>query len=154
MARNEALKTSTYWALWGMNLLNLLQFKFMCRNEQYKDVYRWTIEFSQHTHIFKVDCCLKVHNAHLKLVSSVSDKPQEFFYCSTRFNIYTLDRLAVFPIIGVTSFLFTACFRVLISLRQLSIWNVLNFDAIKYYCGIPTTHHMELSLNYSTNCRA
>ena len=55
MARNEALKNIHLWALWGMNLLNLLQFKVICRNEQYKDVYRWTIEFSQHTHILKVD---------------------------------------------------------------------------------------------------
>ena len=30
------------------------------------------MEIPQRTHIFKINCCLKVHNAHLKLASSIS----------------------------------------------------------------------------------
>ena len=39
---------------------------------QYKDVYRRTIEMPQRSRTFKVNCCLKVHNAHLKLLSPIS----------------------------------------------------------------------------------
>ena len=38
----------------------------------YKDAYRRTIEIPQRAHIFKVNCCLKVHNVHLKLASPIS----------------------------------------------------------------------------------
>ena len=131
--------------LWKSNASFSITVSSIILSRNHSTVYRRTIEILQRAHIFKVNCCLKVHNAHLKLASSVSDKPQEFFYCSTRFNIYTLDRLAVFPIIGVTSFLFTACFRVvskflcvnfpfetflnlmwlniIVEFRQLIVWN-------------------------------
>ena len=36
------------------------------RKPQYKDVYGRTIEMSQRAHIFKVNCCLKAHNAYPK----------------------------------------------------------------------------------------
>ena len=42
------------------------------RNPQYKDVYRRTIEMLQRACNFKVNCCLKVHNAHLKILSPIS----------------------------------------------------------------------------------
>ena len=35
-------------------------------------IYRRTIEIPQRTRIFKVNCCLKVHKAPLKLVSPIS----------------------------------------------------------------------------------
>ena len=38
----------------------------------YKDVCRRTIEMLQRAHILKVNCCLKVHNARLKLASQIS----------------------------------------------------------------------------------
>ena len=37
------------------------------RKPQYKDVCKTTIETLQRAHIFKVNCCLKVHNAHLRV---------------------------------------------------------------------------------------
>ena len=40
---------------------------------QYKDFYRRTIEMPQHACTFKVNCCLKVHNVHLKLLSLISE---------------------------------------------------------------------------------
>ena len=42
------------------------------RKAQYKDVKRRTIEIPQRGRIFMANCCLKVHNAQLKLVSPVS----------------------------------------------------------------------------------
>ena len=36
------------------------------------DAYRKTIEIQQHTHTFKDNCCLKVHNAPLKLPLPIS----------------------------------------------------------------------------------
>ena len=53
---------------------NSLLFKgiFVIRKNQYKDVYRRTIEIPQSTHIFKANCCLNVHNVHLKLASPIS----------------------------------------------------------------------------------
>ena len=42
------------------------------RLPQYKNVYRRTIEMPQRAHIFKVNCSLKVHNSHLKLLSPIS----------------------------------------------------------------------------------
>ena len=39
--------------------------KGVSRKPQYKDFYRRTIEIPQRARIFKVDCCLKAHNAHL-----------------------------------------------------------------------------------------
>ena len=39
------------------------------RKPQYKDVYWKTIEILQRAHIFKGNCCLKVHDAHLNLAS-------------------------------------------------------------------------------------
>ena len=41
------------------------------RKPQYKDVYRRTIEMTQRAHTFQVNCCLKVHNARLKLLSPI-----------------------------------------------------------------------------------
>ena len=40
---------------------------------QYKDIYRRTIEMLQSVCIFKANCCLKVHNAHLMLSSPISE---------------------------------------------------------------------------------
>ena len=42
------------------------------RKGQYKYVHKRTIEILQRAHIFNTNCCLKVHNAHLKLVSQIS----------------------------------------------------------------------------------
>ena len=42
------------------------------RNGQYKYVYRRIIKIPQRTRIFKVDHCLKVHYAHVKLASPIS----------------------------------------------------------------------------------
>ena len=42
------------------------------RKPQYKDVYRRTVEMPQCAHTYQVNCCLKVHNAHLKLLSPIS----------------------------------------------------------------------------------
>ena len=39
---------------------------------QYKNVYRRTIEIAQRYRIFKVNCFLKVHNAHQKLLLLIS----------------------------------------------------------------------------------
>ena len=41
---------------------------------QYKDVYRRTIEMPQRPRTFQVNYCLKVHNAHLKLLSPLRDE--------------------------------------------------------------------------------
>ena len=38
----------------------------LSRNTQYKDIYKRTI--------FKTNCCLRIHNAFLKLASPISDK--------------------------------------------------------------------------------
>ena len=38
------------------------------RKPQYKDVYRRTIEMPQRARTFQVNCCLKIHNAHQKLL--------------------------------------------------------------------------------------
>ena len=45
-----------------------------------------TIEFPKCAHIFKVNCCLKVHNAHFKIASPIRDKPfrTSVMTCSTR----------------------------------------------------------------------
>ena len=45
---------------------------FVSRKPQYKDVYRRTMEVPQCAHTFQVNCCLKVHNAHPKLLSPIS----------------------------------------------------------------------------------
>ena len=42
------------------------------RKRQYKDVYRGTIEMLQRARTFQLNCCLKIHNAHLKLLSPIS----------------------------------------------------------------------------------
>ena len=42
------------------------------RKSQYKDVYRRTIEKLQRARILRLKCSLKVHKAHLKLVSQIS----------------------------------------------------------------------------------
>ena len=44
-----------------------MKLHYVFRNVQYKDVYGRTIEILQHASIFKTNCCLKVHNADLKL---------------------------------------------------------------------------------------
>ena len=49
----------------------LLNEKKTSRNGVYKNGYRATIEISQHTSIFKPNCYLKVHNAHLTLARSL-----------------------------------------------------------------------------------
>ena len=46
--------------------------QIISRKPQYKDVYRRTIGIPQRTRISTVDCCLKDHNAHLKLASPIS----------------------------------------------------------------------------------
>ena len=38
------------------------------------DVYSRTIEIPQRARIFKANCCLKVHNAHLMFASPILDK--------------------------------------------------------------------------------
>ena len=45
---------------------------FVSRKPQYKDIYWRTIEMPQRARAFQVNCCLKVHNAHLKLLSPIS----------------------------------------------------------------------------------
>ena len=52
----------------------LLKQAFISRKPQYKEVYRRTIEMPQCARTFQVNCCLKVHNAHLKLLSPISGK--------------------------------------------------------------------------------
>ena len=42
------------------------------------DVCGRTIEIPQCTRIFKVNCCLKVHNVQLKIALSISGKDSEF----------------------------------------------------------------------------
>ena len=37
-----------------------------------KTIYDRTIEIPQRTRIFKADCCLEVHNVHLKLALTIS----------------------------------------------------------------------------------
>ena len=65
------------WLKWasicGLRMwLLYLQFFNLSRNPHYKDVYRRTIEMPQRAHAFKVNCCLKVHNEHLKLLLPIS----------------------------------------------------------------------------------
>ena len=45
-----------------------------------------TVEFPKCAHIFKVNCCLKVHNAHFKISSPIREKPfrTSVMTCSTR----------------------------------------------------------------------
>ena len=50
----------------------MFRFLNISRKAQYKDVYERTIETLQRAAIFKVNYCLKVHNAHRKLVSPIS----------------------------------------------------------------------------------
>ena len=45
---------------------------------QYKDVYRRIIEMPQRTRIFKVNCCLKVHNAHQNYYCQFRDELKVF----------------------------------------------------------------------------
>ena len=52
---------------------------YVSRKSQYKDVHRRTIEIPQCTHIFEANCCLKVHNAHLKLALPISAISQSKF---------------------------------------------------------------------------
>ena len=47
-------------------------FCVLLAERQYKAVKRSRIKIPQWTRIFKVNCCLKVHNAHLKLASPIS----------------------------------------------------------------------------------
>ena len=56
----------------GVNDSFVLKVVTISRKPQYKDVYRRTIEMPQRARTFQVNCCLKVHNAHLKLLSSIS----------------------------------------------------------------------------------
>ena len=46
--------------------------RYISGKAQYKDVYRKTIEILQRDCIFKTNCCLRIHNAHLKLASPIS----------------------------------------------------------------------------------
>ena len=59
------------YILISLNLKYLL-FYHLSRKAQYKDVYRIAIEILQRTCNFQVNCCLKVHNAPLKLPSPIS----------------------------------------------------------------------------------
>ena len=72
-----------YIPLVGSDLCSLIGYSYayrrgwskkgnISRKPQYKDVYRRRIEFQQCTHIFQTNCCLKVHNAPLKLATSIS----------------------------------------------------------------------------------
>ena len=54
----------------------------LSRKPQYKDVCSRTIEMPQCARIFKVNCCLKVHNAHLQILSPIWDKVEYFVYQS------------------------------------------------------------------------
>ena len=56
----------------GVNSIMTVYLKHLSRKPQYKDVHRGTIEMPQGAHTFKVNCCLKVHNAHLKLLTPIS----------------------------------------------------------------------------------
>ena len=49
-----------------------VQNRDVSRKPQYKDIYRRTIEIPQRSRTFQANCCLKVHNAHLKLLSPIS----------------------------------------------------------------------------------
>ena len=49
------------------------------RQPQYKDVYSRTIEILQCVYILKANCCLKVHNAHLKLASPILENDRQFW---------------------------------------------------------------------------
>ena len=40
-------------------------FVYASRKAQYKDAYRRKIDILQRAHIFKVNCCFNVRNAHL-----------------------------------------------------------------------------------------
>ena len=80
----EVVHRAKYWSpcvvitqLFWNNLLKVFQegsgarvpkcSRLVSRKAQNKDVYRRTIEILQRAHIFKVNCFLKVYNAHLKL---------------------------------------------------------------------------------------
>ena len=71
---NKFTKQNTLQICLLANLLSEFSHKFTPYPEiqQYKDIYRRTIEMPQRAHIFKVDCCLDVHNAHLKLLLPIS----------------------------------------------------------------------------------
>ena len=67
-------------------MLNYIAFVY--RKTQYKDVYKRTIEILQRACIFKANCCLKVHNAPLKLASPIRDKDLLFaFKVVARFSL-------------------------------------------------------------------
>ena len=57
---------------WHYKLSQQNQSKIVSRKPGHKDVCRRTIEMLQRTRIFKVNCFLKVHHAHLKLASPIS----------------------------------------------------------------------------------
>ena len=51
----------------GMFILYLDSDRFVTQKPQHKDVHRRTIDMLQHSGIFEVNYCLKVHDAHLQL---------------------------------------------------------------------------------------
>ena len=57
---------------WTQQVYCTIEDNNVSRKSQYKDVYRRTIEMPQRARTFQVNCCLKVHNAHLKLLSPIS----------------------------------------------------------------------------------
>ena len=54
------------------NMLLFARTGHVSRKPQYKDVYRRTIEMPERARTFQIICCLRVHNAHLKLLSPIS----------------------------------------------------------------------------------
>ena len=55
-----------------LSLNNMTMSKVVSRKPQYKDDCSGRIEILQRVYIFKANCCLKAHNAHLKLASPIS----------------------------------------------------------------------------------
>ena len=63
---NLDLIQNSHWSASNIN-------ENVSRKTQYNDVYTRTIEILQRPHICKANCCLKVHNAHLKLAQPISE---------------------------------------------------------------------------------
>ena len=63
------------------------------RKAQYEDVYKRTIENLQRVLIFKANCCLKVHYAHLKLALLISGKGVD---ASVKADFHSEDSLKAF----------------------------------------------------------
>ena len=53
------------------SIVTEIELCIVSRKPPYKDVCRRAIEILQRAHIFKANCYLKVHNAHIKLASPI-----------------------------------------------------------------------------------